>query len=136
MLQSQIPNHPSPRDYIPDTFFSQTWQKTYCSNISPISLMEITGSNQVSAPKKERNPQGRPKLKRFTAGEQRKVSQAQAKLNKQDPATRERREVRPVGIVGIMDTTGFHVEYSRRSCIIFLLFFHYFLLHFIFYYKI
>ena len=43
-------------------------------------------SHEISAPKKERKVQGRPKVKRYIAGEQRKVSQAQAQLNGQDLA--------------------------------------------------
>ena len=85
-LQSCIPDHCTPRDYIPKFFLSETWQKTYFSNFSPISLMDISMSHEISAPKKERKVQGRPKVKRYIAGEQRKVSQAQAQLNGQDLA--------------------------------------------------
>ena len=37
-------------------------------------------SNQVTAPFKERKALGRPKVKRFIGGEQRKIGKAQARL--------------------------------------------------------
>ena len=80
-LQSCFSNHSSPGDYILQCFSTSCWQQTYISNLSPISLTDITLLSQVTAPSKERKTLGRPKVKRFTRGEQRKIGKAQARLN-------------------------------------------------------
>lgn len=87
-LQSCFSNHSNPGDYIPTCFTSVAWQKTYVSNISPVSVTGLTLSTtsddqsmEVLAPAKERKAQGRPKIKRFIRGEQRKTRKAQAHLN-------------------------------------------------------
>ena len=80
-LQSCFSNASTPGDYISNFFSLLSWQQTYASNISPISSTDISSTVQISAPTKERKPQGRPKVKRFTVGDQRKKRRAQAKLD-------------------------------------------------------
>jgi len=88
-LQSDIPGHPKPRDYVPYYFTTIACLLTYLSNLRPISLdlvksnsYRITDCNPVVVPQAEREAMGRPKVKRMIAGELRKnVFRAQAKLN-------------------------------------------------------
>lgn len=95
----QQPNQ-SPKDYVPFFFLVQTWKETYTSNISPISLddvstllnpvieenqeqeVEVDILPQIVPPMKERSQTGRPQIQRRQPGGQRtRVARAQALLN-------------------------------------------------------
>lgn len=95
----QQPNR-SPKDYVPLFFLVQTWKETNSSNISPISLDDVsTFLNpgieenqeqeveadilpQTVSPIKERARTGRPQIQRQQPGGQRKrVARAQALMN-------------------------------------------------------
>jgi len=75
-LQSNIPEHPKPRDYVPYYFTTMVWQYTYLSNLRPISLdlvksncYRITDSNPIVAPTAKRKAMGQPKVKHIIVRE-------------------------------------------------------------------
>ena len=82
-LQTLIPTTPSPRDYIPYFFTLLAWKNTYAQNISPVSLLNLPHQADISLapPTTEKRYKGRPKIKRGTIGEQRKIAQGQARLH-------------------------------------------------------
>ena len=90
----------SPRDYVPIFFLIRTWKETYCRNISPISLDDIStflnpvieeneendiGEGlllEIVPPTKERSRTGRPQIQlRAPGGQRKKMAQVQALLN-------------------------------------------------------
>ena len=79
-LQTHLPNHPNPRDYIPYYFSLLAWRNTYTQNITSISLPKFEPVAEIVAPK-EKKARGRPKVNRHTIGSQRKQATAQAVLN-------------------------------------------------------
>ena len=85
-LQSVLPAHASPRDYVPYYFTTLAWQQTYEDPLASISLTDLKakplGDQVLVTPKVERKIMGRPKVKRMVAGEsKRHIAKVQAALN-------------------------------------------------------
>ena len=85
-LQTILPAHPSPRNYVPYYFTALAWDRTYADPLGSISLSDIKAKpfeNQgVVAPRAECKAMGLPKIKRMVAGEsRRRVAKVQVEFN-------------------------------------------------------
>ena len=70
-LQTHLPPHPTPCDYIPYCFFLLGLRHTHTQNISSISLPKFELAAEIVVPK-EKGARGLFKVNRYTNGKQRK----------------------------------------------------------------